>query len=345
MKRIQKKYSLYSPLFIDELMKHLTKEPAMASDKNIVDEVRNHLRIARDKVDLAALNIQRGRDHGLQGFTKYEKFCSQEILGRMLKIPHDEYLKKITKLNIGFSEIDTFEKLKSDKSTLQKIKTLYSEVQDLDLFSGGLVEPLVHGGLVGKTFGCIIASQFERLKKCDRFWFESPDPNIGFTFRQLRSIKNITLASVLCENLQGPRLTLQKSAFELVDDLKNPLINCKTKHAKLDFEAWSDSPHRIDHSKLFCDVSGHVIKTGHEKKVSACTICKCPVDNDQEAECSAISVTNCQDLIDQVGLTAVMYDESCKTQCESYLVSKQYSNTLRRKGARGALALPLFYGH
>jgi hypothetical protein len=53
---------------------------------------------------------------------------------------------------------------------IERLQELYETVNDIDLFSGGLSETPLHGGMVGPTFGCIIGIQFKQLMKCDRFW-------------------------------------------------------------------------------------------------------------------------------------------------------------------------------
>lgn len=61
------------------------------------------------------------------------------------------------------------------------INYIYSHPDDIDVFTGGLSERIMQGGLVGPTFSCIIARQFRNYKLGDRFWYENNFPGIGFT--------------------------------------------------------------------------------------------------------------------------------------------------------------------
>jgi hypothetical protein len=55
------------------------------------------------------------------------------------------------------------------RSLWEKLYRLYDSPSDIDLFTAGLAEDQMPDGHVGATFGCIIASQFEALKFCDRY--------------------------------------------------------------------------------------------------------------------------------------------------------------------------------
>ncbi|XP_078600467.1 lactoperoxidase-like [Branchiostoma floridae x Branchiostoma japonicum] len=102
-------------------------------------------------LDLAALNIQRGRDHGLPGYNAWRVLC-------------------------GLPRACSFDGLATeipDASTKAKLADLYSHVDDIDLFAAGLAERSVPGGLLGPTFTCLIGRQFRELRKGDRFWFEN----------------------------------------------------------------------------------------------------------------------------------------------------------------------------
>ena len=57
---------------------------------------------------------------------------------------------------------------------IRKLKLLYSKVEDIDLFLGGLLEQPSKAGraIVGDTFLCIIGDQFARLKRGDRFFYD-----------------------------------------------------------------------------------------------------------------------------------------------------------------------------
>ena len=48
------------------------------------------------------------------------------------------------------------------------------------MFAGGISEASVPGGVVGPTFGCILADEFRVLKDGDRFWHENNN-HVGFT--------------------------------------------------------------------------------------------------------------------------------------------------------------------
>lgn len=97
---------------------------------------KNHLYRPKDSpygLDLPAFNIQRGRDHGLNGYTSYLKFCFDEKIYDWPQL--DQYMPM------------------SQRLRLQKI---YNSVHDIDLFTAGLAEYPLPGAAIGPTFVCIV---------------------------------------------------------------------------------------------------------------------------------------------------------------------------------------------
>lgn len=85
---------------------------------------------------------------------------------------------------------------------------VYKHPDDIDLWVGGLIEAAHGGGILGHTFSEIIADQFSRLRRGDRYFHEhSPDINPGaFTPEQLQQIHLSSMARLICDNSDGHAL-------------------------------------------------------------------------------------------------------------------------------------------
>ncbi len=203
-----------------------------------------------------ALNIQRGRDHGLPGYIAYRDLAAKELKSLNSKI------KVSDNLDIAMG-----------KEQAERIRKAYEHLEDVDLFSGGLSEKSVPGGLVGPTFGYIIAKQFQELRRCDRFWYETPDQKLGFTERQLAEIKKSTLAGIICRNCDRPDL-IQKQAFDMADPVTNPLLEC-SQIPDINLAFLKDDLSDDVAETWGCEIYGRVIRLGQKKRVGACQECQC----------------------------------------------------------------------
>lgn len=81
------------------------------------------------------------------------------------------------------------------------------------MFVGGLLESSEDDAIVGPTFRDIIADQFSRLRRGDRYFYEhNPSINPGhFTPAQLQEIKKASLARIICDNSDHLALTTQSA--------------------------------------------------------------------------------------------------------------------------------------
>ncbi len=62
------------------------------------------------------------------------------------------------------------------------LQAIYSDVNDIDIFVGGLAEnSTLLGGIVGPTFACLIAENFYKLKYGDRYFYELGGQAHSFT--------------------------------------------------------------------------------------------------------------------------------------------------------------------
>lgn len=153
------------------------------SRRNVADAVRDFLIIegptpAGILADLVALNIQRGRDHGLPGYIEYSKLC-------------DGPLAKGKDFN-ALTDIPRIQRI--------RLEGTYRVVEDIDPFPGMMSENLQPGSQLGRTTTCIMLQQFADIRRADRFWYERNDPCTGFTAAQLAEIRKVKLSRVICDN-------------------------------------------------------------------------------------------------------------------------------------------------
>ena len=55
---------------------------------------------------------------------------------------------------------------------VERFELLYESVDDIDFFIAGVSERKVKGAMIGPTFQCIIADQFLKVKRGDRFFYD-----------------------------------------------------------------------------------------------------------------------------------------------------------------------------
>ncbi|ROT73076.1 Peroxidasin-like protein [Penaeus vannamei] len=112
------------------------------------------------------------------------------------------------------------------------------EVDDIDLFTGGLAEKPNRGALVGPTFGCLIGRQFHYLRRGDRYWYENDIPPSGFSKEQLYELRKVTLARIVCDNSDGLEYAQPKVMLE-ADSFLNARMSCQGKNLKsVDLRKW-----------------------------------------------------------------------------------------------------------
>ncbi|XP_021946283.1 peroxidasin homolog [Folsomia candida] len=215
---------------VDRISLGLTSQRSQRRDEFITTQLTNHLFQTQGHkgLDLAAINIQRGRDHGLPPYLRWREACG--------------LLKPLNgKQNSTVSNWDDFsEATEIPREKVEWFSKLYESPWDVDLFPGAMVEYPVKGGLLSPTFSCILGQTFLNLRRGDRFWYENPGQ---FSPVQLQNIRNISLSRVICDTSDGIR-TMQPIVFLVPDDIKNPRVDCSNYSVIpiMDFNAWKEEP-------------------------------------------------------------------------------------------------------
>lgn len=153
-------------------------------DSKLVDSLRNFLfgMPGSGGLDLAALNIQRGRDHGLATYNE-------------------------TRVALGLPARTAFSEISSDSGVATDLSVAYGgDINQVDLWVGGIAEDHLEDSQLGETFHAIVLDQFVRLRDSDPMWYEA-----RLTADQIEYVNKIKLSDILKRNLNN--INVQDNVF------------------------------------------------------------------------------------------------------------------------------------
>ncbi|XP_064596395.1 chorion peroxidase-like [Liolophura sinensis] len=210
--------ALYSP-GIDNITHGLTGGRQQTMDRRDAETITNRLfeGASGTGTDLPAINIQRGRDHGLPSYNDYREFCGYPRAVRF-SVRDGGLIHHTT-------------------DSVIRLSRLYESVDDIDAWTGMSSEKRIEGGVFGPTAACLVGLQFNFLKTGDRFFYENDVPETRFSLGQLDAIRKVTLSGLVCVNTGRQFIT--KNSFRTPSS-ENPTVHCST-IPTLDLSPWKAS--------------------------------------------------------------------------------------------------------
>lgn len=179
---------------VDLLLKGLALQTAQENDAYITSGLRN-IRFGppgTGGTDLAAIDIQRGRDLGL--LNNYRLMRQAYSLG----------------------PLHNFNELTSDAALAAKLEEVYGNVDNLDGWVAMIAEDHLPGSSLGPLTHAILTSQFSRLRDGDRFFFTG-DPDLQTELvRTVVDLDTITLSQII--RLNSGITNLQSNVFLTVPE-------------------------------------------------------------------------------------------------------------------------------
>ena len=167
--------------FVNSVLNGLWQQKMQEIDTSTVDGLRNHLfrtqieGVPDQVLDLAALNIQRGRDHGFPNYN-------------------------LCRIAFGLAPKKCINDVSSDPVTQFRLAKAYeNDVNLIDPWIGGLAEDHLPGAQVGELIFYSLREQFQRLRHGDRFWYQAEGS--GFSTQEISELESQTsLARILKDN-------------------------------------------------------------------------------------------------------------------------------------------------
>lgn len=142
--------SKFSSAEMDDTIRGLANGPAQEVDAQVVDLLRNFLftNVPQEEgIDLAAINIQRGRDHALPKFNEIREI-------------------------FGISRARSFRAITRNTEVARALSEAYNgNVDDVEAFVGLIAEDQTTRDGMGRTMAAVWRTEFTRLRDGDQFFY------------------------------------------------------------------------------------------------------------------------------------------------------------------------------
>ncbi|GFG34861.1 hypothetical protein Cfor_10393 [Coptotermes formosanus] len=157
---------------IDRLLMGMAFQLCEREDHKIVEDLRGRVfgPLEFSRRDLMAINIQRGRDHGLPDYN-----TAREVYG-LARTNNTDHFK-----NVAPEIKDAFMKLYGNST------------DNVDVWVGGILE--TDKG-PGELFTEIIRDQFTRIRDGDRFWYKNMNNRL-FTEEQIQRLEDLSVYDII----------------------------------------------------------------------------------------------------------------------------------------------------
>ncbi|KAG1674083.1 Chorion peroxidase [Nymphon striatum] len=241
-------FKLFENGVLDGLLRGLTSQPSQNFDSFVTPQLTNLLFKHPGEqfgLDLVALNIQRGRDHGLPSYNTYREVCGMKRINSFSELDNIMRPGSANKIRAAGYRCSIHRGYGMSARCLRDIPYI-SNVDDIDVFIAGISEKPFPGSILGPTFACLTGGQFARQKHGDRFFYENGGQNQVFTPAQLAQIRNSNLARILCNN--GDNIRFMQPIPLLQSGVWNSRTSCQSlRIPTIDLSAWRESRPTTDY--------------------------------------------------------------------------------------------------
>ncbi|XP_040916622.1 thyroid peroxidase [Toxotes jaculatrix] len=251
---------------------------ATSADMLVAEEITERLVVLNvpQHMDLASLNLQRGRDHALPGYNDWREFCE---------------LKRINTL-------DDLKEVVRDYKVAEKIQKIYKHLDNIDVWLGGLVEDMLPGARTGPLFACLIGKQMRALRDGDRFWWEAEGV---FTPQQKAELSKVSLSRIICDNTDIREVPYDSFRFgkcpsDYVSCNHIPLMNLEAwrEERSADLEQCGFPPKITNGDFILSSTSGRLVALyscfhGFKLKGATAIVCEGNRWSDQPPQCTVLA--------------------------------------------------------